>query len=142
MARRRQSITLRIACGIGLAACLAMRGPQAQELAHSERACAGSTREPYAPWVFFGYACDGPCNEHKNGFAWAERNGIGNPSACGGAASPFAEGCRAYAQFTVTPEQAGFEWASENELSDACECGGAGTAFEAGCEAYLRIDDN
>lgn len=118
----------------------AMPGSSASPRAQTEPACVADGREDYARWVFLGYACDGHCREHKSGFAWAERNGIGNPAACAGHAGRFAQGCRAYAQFTVTPEQAGFEWASENELTDACECSGAGQAFEAGCEAYLRID--
>lgn len=114
--------------------------PPANLYAQSEPPCAAGGREAYAPWVFFGYVCDGHCRKHKAGFAWAERNGIGNPETCTGPAGPFVEGCRTYASVTVTPEQAGFEWASENELADACECDGAGQAFEAGCEAYFRID--
>jgi hypothetical protein len=101
-------------------------------------ACANDVRETYAPWVFFGYACDGRCRAHKAGFAWAERNGIGNPAACAGRDDGFTEGCRAYAEYAVTAEQAGFEWARENEVADACDCGGAGNAFRAGCEAYLQ----
>jgi hypothetical protein len=107
--------------------------------ARGEHACAGDAREPYAPWAFFGYACDGRCGVHKAGFAWAERNGIGNPAACGGRDDGFTEGCRAYAESAVTAEQAGFEWARENELATACDCGGAGSAFRAGCEAYLQV---
>jgi hypothetical protein len=100
--------------------------------------CAFDGREPYLPWVFLGYACAGHCREHKAGFAWAERNGIGNPAACAGREGGFTEGCRAYAEYTVTAEQAGFEWARENDLANACGCAGAGEAFRAGCEAYLR----
>ncbi len=47
------------------------------------------------------------------------------------------EGCRAFAEEAVTPEQAGFEWARENELDDTCHCPGAGPGFEAGCAAYV-----
>jgi len=104
----------------------------------AERACAFDGRESYMPWVFLGYACAGHCREHKAGFAWAERNGIGNPAACAGREGGFAEGCRAYAEYAVTAEQAGFEWAVENDLANGCDCGGAGAAFRAGCEAYLR----
>jgi hypothetical protein len=139
MARRRQCTAIRTAYRVGLLTWMAMPVAHASPHAQTEPACAGVGRKAYAPWVFLGYACDGHCREHKAGFAWAERNGIGNPAACAGPAGPFAEGCRAYAQCTVTAEQAGFEWASENELADACECDGAGQAFEAGCEAYLRV---
>jgi len=104
--------------------------------------CPPGEREPYASWVFFGYACQGMCGEQKAGFAWAERNGIGNVSACLARKGGFAEGCRIYAEFTVTAEQAGFEWARENELADGCACGGAGQAFQAGCEAYLGATDD
>jgi hypothetical protein len=103
-----------------------------------EPACVANAREAYAPWAFFGYACDGRCRAHKAGFAWAERNGIGNPAACAGRDGGFMEGCRAYAEYAVTAEQAGFEWARENEVANACDCGGAGDAFRAGCEAYLQ----
>ena len=105
---------------------------------HAKSGCPPGEREPYAPWVFFGYACQGTCREQKAGFAWAERNGIGNASACPARKGGFAEGCRTYAEFAVTAEQAGFEWARENELEDNCACGGAGPAFQAGCEAYLH----
>jgi hypothetical protein len=47
------------------------------------------------------------------------------------------EGCRAFAEEAVTPEQAGFEWARDNELDDTCQCPGAGPGFEAGCVAYV-----
>lgn len=106
--------------------------------ARGEPACASDAREAYAPWAFFGYACDGRCRVHKAGFAWAERNGIGNPAACAGRVGGFNEGCRAYAEYGVTAEQAGFEWARENEVANACDCGGVGNAFRAGCEAYLQ----
>lgn len=109
--------------------------------AQAEPACVFDGREPYMPWVFLGYACAGHCREHKAGFAWAERNGIGNPAACAGSEGDFMEGCRAYAEYAVTAEQAGFEWAGENDLANACDCGGAGDAFRAGCEAYLRETD-
>lgn len=140
MAARPHFITFGVGLVIGLSASFAMAGAPASPPAQTQPACAAGGREAYPPWVFLGYACDGHCREHKAGFAWAERNGIADPTACTGPAGPFTEGCRAYAQYTVTAEQAGFEWASENELVDACECGGAGRAFEAGCEAYLRID--
>jgi hypothetical protein len=104
----------------------------------AEPACGFDARESYLPWVFLGYGCAGHCREHKAGFAWAERNGIGNPTACTGGEGGFTEGCRAYAEYAVTAEQAGFEWAVENDLTNRCDCSGAGDAFRAGCEAYLR----
>jgi hypothetical protein len=119
--------------------CLALEGTAGHA---ADPACTRTRREPYAPWVFLGYACQGACLKQKAGFAWAEAHGIGNVAACPGRDSAFGEGCRAHAEFTVTAEQAGFEWARENELADACECGGAGSAFEAGCEAYLRAAED
>lgn len=101
--------------------------------------CPSLTRAPYAAPVFLGYACrDRECNAHKSGFAWAERNGVTDVGECAASPNPaFVEGCRAYAEETVTPEQAGFEWARENELDDTCRCRGGGTGFEAGCAAYV-----
>ncbi len=98
-----------------------------------------SARESYAPRGFLGYAClDDRCNSHKAGFDWAERNGIADALACTSRNDPgFVEGCRAFTEEAVTPEQAGFEWARENELDDTCLCPGAGPAFEAGCAAYV-----
>lgn len=98
-----------------------------------------TSRQPYEPRGFFGYACrDDRCNSHKAGFDWAERNGIADARACTSRNDPgFVEGCRAFAEEAVTPEQAGFEWARENELDDTCHCLGAGPGFEAGCAAYV-----
>ncbi len=98
-----------------------------------------SARETYAPRAFLGYACrDDRCNSHKAGFDWAERNGIADALACTSRNDPgFVEGCRAFTEEAVTPEQAGFEWARENELDDTCLCPGAGPGFEAGCAAYV-----
>ena len=68
----------------------------------------------------------------------AKRTGIADARACTSRnATGFAEGCRAFAEGAVTPEQAGFEWARENELEDTCHCPGAGPGFEAGCAAYV-----
>ena len=99
----------------------------------------GSARKSYAPRGFLGYACrDDRCNSHKAGFDWAERNGIADARACTSRNDPgFVEGCRAFAEEAVTPEQAGFEWARDNELDDTCQCPGAGPGFEAGCAAYV-----
>ena len=96
-------------------------------------------RRSHAPRGFLGYTCrDDRCNSHKAGFDWAERNGIADARACTSRNDPgFVEGCRAFAEEAVTPEQAGFEWARENELDDTCQCPGAGPGFEAGCAAYV-----
>jgi hypothetical protein len=99
-----------------------------------------SARKSYVPRGFLGYACrDDRCNSHKAGFDWAERNGIADARACTSRNDPgFVEGCRAFAEEAVTPEQAGFEWARDNELDDTCQCPGAGPGFEAGCAAYVK----
>jgi len=102
-------------------------------------ACAIETRQPYAPYGFLGFACrDRDCATHKAGFAWADRAGITDPAECTDAGDRgFTEGCMAFVEDVVTPEQSGFEWARENEIVDECFCGGAGPGFEAGCEAYV-----
>jgi len=132
--RLRQGCALLAVASLMVASRASAAGPQTG-IATS---CAPARSTDYAPWVFFGYACPDHCREHKAGFAWAERQGIGNPSACATQAGGIREGCRAYAEFAVTAEMAGFEWARENEVTDACECRGAGRAFQAGCEAYLE----
>lgn len=101
--------------------------------------CTSLTREPYTAPVFLGYACrDRECTAHKSGFAWAERNAVADAKECAASPNPaFVEGCRAFVEETVTPEQAGFEWARENELDETCRCRGGGTGFEAGCAAYV-----
>lgn len=96
-----------------------------------------SDGEPYEPRTFLGYACVGHCEAHKTGFAWGERHGIADPTACTLDDPLVAQGCRAYALDAVTAELAGFEWARENEISDTCRCRGAGPAFEAGCRAFV-----
>jgi len=110
-----------------------------EDATRRSRCPAASIREPYAPRGFLGYACrDDRCSSHKAGFDWAERNGIADARACAARNDPaFVEGCRAFAEEAVTPEQAGFEWARENELDDRCHCAGAGPGFEAGCAAYV-----
>lgn len=89
---------------------------------------------------FLGHACrDDECAAHKAGFAWADRNGITDPSACDEAEDPaFADGCRVFAVAEVTAEQAGFAWARDNALDDPCRCDGAGPRFAAGCEAFVK----
>jgi hypothetical protein len=113
-------------------------GAPARSGAADACSCAAA-RRVYAPRGFLGYACrDDHCNSHKAGFDWAERNGIADARTCTARNDPgFVEGCRAFAEEAVTPEQAGFEWARENELDDTCHCAGAGPGFEAGCAAYV-----
>ena len=108
--------------------------------ARTAAVCANeSARRSHAPRGFLGYTCrDDRCNSHKAGFDWAERNDIVDARSCTSRNDPgFVEGCRAFAEEAVTPEQAGFEWARENELDDTCQCPGAGPGFEAGCAAYV-----
>lgn len=47
---------------------------------------------------FKGYACTQDCSGHRAGYAWAQRNGITDPSQCGGNSRSFYEGCVAYAE--------------------------------------------
>jgi hypothetical protein len=105
--------------------------------------CHGATARvpPIAPRSFLGRACrDDDCAGHKAGFAWADRNGIGDARDCAEAEDPtFVEGCEAFAAIPGTAEQAGFAWARDNGLDDRCRCGGAGPRFEAGCEAFVTI---
>ena len=124
---------------IGLAAIVVACGFPASVVVPASR-CAGLVeREIRTQRVFLGYLCrDGDCAGHKAGFAWADRTGITDGSACMDAEEPaFVEGCRAFAEHTVTAEQSGFEWARDNGLADDCHCGGAGSRFQAGCEAYV-----
>ena len=103
-------------------------------------ACVAATqRQPYAPRSFLGYACEEPdCAAHKAGFAWADRMGVTDPRDCAVASlAGFEQGCRAFAEETVTAEQSGFECARENEVVDVCLCRGAGPRFEAGCDAHV-----
>ncbi len=96
---------------------------------------------PQGTRSFLGRPCrDAGCTAHKAGFAWADRQGIDNAQACAQAEEPaFDEGCRSFAEDSVTAEQSGFQWARENRLVDACECRGAGPRFEAGCEAWVAV---
>jgi hypothetical protein len=130
-----------LSCGLMLL-CLGLLGVSGGASARSGTADTcnpAASRQLYAPRGFLGYACrDDRCNSHKAGFDWAERNGIVDARACTSRNDPgFVEGCRAFAEEAVTPEQAGFEWARENELADTCHCPGAGPGFEAGCAAYV-----
>jgi hypothetical protein len=107
----------------------------------SVAACPGTGAERYEARTFLGYACDGDCEEHKSGYAWAGRHGITHAGACNLPRARMREGCRAFAEGRLSPLQAGFEWALENEVVDPCECQGAGPAFETGCRGFLRLGD-
>lgn len=129
MTRRRAVVVLAAIMGFG-------SGAPVQATTGS---CLLTTRQPYAPYGFLGFACrDFECAAHKSGFAWADRAGITAAADCLEAADEgFAEGCRAFVEDVVTAEQSGFAWARENEIVDDCLCRGAGPRFEAGCEAYV-----
>ena len=99
-------------------------------------ACASAALERYEPRSFLGYACEDDCQRHKAGFAWAERQAVTEAVECTPLAPPEAEGCLAYLQERLTPEQAGLRWAVENEIAVPCLCGGAGNDFRAGCLRY------
>jgi len=99
--------------------------------------CPGAALERYEPRSFLGYACADDCQRQKAGFAWAERHTVADPAACGHLAAAVADGCRAYVEESLTPEQAGYRWALENETTDLCLCDGAGEGFRVGCLAAL-----
>lgn len=101
--------------------------------------CPTAPAERYEPRSFFGYACDGDCERHKAGFAWAQSHAIADASACGALGRAEAEGCRAYAEESVASDEAGFRWALENEVQVACLCAGAGERFLAGCVRALGV---
>jgi len=89
------------------------------------------------PRSFLGYACRDDCGPEKAGYAWAELHGVSDPAVCP-AADPsrmqgWIHGCRAYAEESMSAEQAGERWATENELDSVTECEGAGPGFRAGC---------
>ena len=98
--------------------------------------CTQPSTERYEPRSFLGYACEDDCQRHKAGFAWAEREAVTEAVECTPLAPPEAEGCLAYLQERLTPEQAGLRWAVENEIAVPCLCGGAGNDFRAGCLRY------
>lgn len=54
--------------------------------------------EPAPVKMSFGdYPCNGSCDVHQAGYAWAEENGIIDPDNCTGDSGRFIEGCRVYA---------------------------------------------
>jgi hypothetical protein len=48
------------------------------------------------------YACTGDCSGHDAGYKWAEEKSIEDPDDCGGNSDSFIEGCRAYAEDSVS----------------------------------------
>lgn len=52
---------------------------------------------PKAGLSSHGYPCTVDCSGHEAGYTWAKRNGISDPSQCGGDSMSFVEGCRAAA---------------------------------------------
>ena len=44
------------------------------------------------------YGCTQDCSGHEAGVAWADENGITDPSDCGGRSQSFIEGCEAFAE--------------------------------------------
>lgn len=104
--------------------------------------CPPVSGERYEPRSFFGYACDGDCERHKAGFAWAESLGLADRSACGSLGRRDAEGCRAYVDESLPADEAGFRWALENEIEAACLCAGAGEGFRSGCRRYVLVPIN
>jgi hypothetical protein len=101
--------------------------------------CPSTPVERYEPRSFLGYACEDDCERHKAGFAWAESNGVADLSACATLDPAAAEGCRAFVEEPMTPEQAGERWARENEIEAPCLCAGAGERFGVGCSRAVSI---
>lgn len=100
-------------------------------------ACPGQARERYEPRTFLGYACEDDCRRHLAGFAWAARRRLSEPGSCDVLGPAAADGCRAFIEERLTPEEAGYRWALENEIADPRECEGAGKRFRAGCRRQL-----
>lgn len=94
---------------------------------------AGQARERYEPRTFLGYGCEDDCQRHKAGFAWAARRRLSEPGSCDVLGPAPEEGCRAFVEERLTPEEAGYRWALENEVVDPGECEGAGACFRRGC---------
>ena len=95
--------------------------------------CPVQSRVRHEARTFLGYACEDDCAGHKAGLAWAVRRSVSDGSACSGLGPATAEGCRAFVEEHLTPEQAGYRWALENEIVDPCLCDGGGAGFRAGC---------
>ncbi len=54
---------------------------------------------------FHGYPCTQDCEGHEAGYQWAEDNGITDPDDCDGNSQSFIEGCQAYAEEQIEPEE-------------------------------------
>ncbi len=117
--------------------CLLMLSLSAAPALAAPPLCPPVPLEHYEPRTFFGYACRGDCDLHKAGFAWAVRWGVSDAQVCSSLDAERAEGCRAYAEEHLAPEQAGERWARENEITSRCLCDGAGVGFAAGCRQAL-----
>ena len=101
--------------------------------------CTQPSTERYEPRSFLGYACEDDCQRHKEGFAWAERNEVTDFAVCARLQPAQAEGCLAFAEKSLSPEQAGYRWALENEVADPCLCDDAGGRFRDGCRQALVL---
>jgi hypothetical protein len=71
------------------------------------------------------------------GFAWAAHRRLSESRSCDALGPAPAEGCRAFVEERLTPEEAGYRWALENEIVDPRDCEGAGERFLAGCRRQL-----
>ena len=101
--------------------------------------CHDSSRVPYEPRTFLGYACEDDCQRHKHGFRWAEQRALTDVRSCSPLGRLEAQGCRAYVDESFDAEAAGVRWAIENEIANPCLCDGAGERFRSGCTAAAEI---
>ena len=101
--------------------------------------CHDSSRVPYEPRTFLGYACEDDCQRHKHGFRWAEQWALTDERSCEPLGLPEAQGCRAYVDESVDAGAAGERWAIENEIADPRLCDGAGERFRSGCADAVVI---
>lgn len=99
--------------------------------------CPPPAQVRYESRTFLGYACEDDCERHKTGFAWAAGRWTASAAACTLLPPPESEGCRAYVEERMTPEQAGARWAVENEITATGACDGAGDGFRHGCRQAL-----
>ena len=100
-------------------------------------ACPPDPTERYEPRTFLGYACEGDCERHKAGFAWAVQRTAVSAAVCRSLPPDEAEGCLVYVEVRHGVEAAGHRWALENEIVRPCACEGAGARFRVGCRAAL-----
>jgi hypothetical protein len=104
--------------------------------------CGHSSRVPYEPRTFLGYACEDDCQRHKAGFRWAEQRAVTGSSQCDALTRPEAEGCAAFLEAGRDAFAAGETWAVENEIGNQSDCLGAGERFFAGCARQLPKPTN